>query len=140
MSMLLVALWTGFAFFGCGDIGLFHCEDGCLVVPIDPSHIPSDDPRHEGWVIQDTDEDLNRFQHGVPSDQGPAAWAQTLQPSCVWLNQTLGLPAQTSCWHPVMSCRLIAIHDRSCQKSQLQIYRVWHRIRCLLSALVCSLW
>ena len=33
---------------------LFHCKDGCLVVPIDPSHVPSDDPQHEGWVIQDT--------------------------------------------------------------------------------------
>ena len=31
-------------------------------------------------------------------------------------------------------------HDKSCQKSQLQIYWVWLRIWCSLSALVCSPW
>ena len=25
---------------------------GLQVVPVDPSLIPSDDPRHEGWIIQ----------------------------------------------------------------------------------------
>ena len=55
MSMLLSALRLCLAFFGLGDPGLFHCEDCCLVsgiIPVDPTLVPSDDPRHEGWVIQ----------------------------------------------------------------------------------------
>ena len=37
MSNILVALRTCFAFFGCGDVGLIHCEDCCLVFRPYPS-------------------------------------------------------------------------------------------------------
>ena len=53
MSMFLFTLWTCLAFFGRGDVGLLHCED-CCSIPVDPRLDSSDDPRHQGWVIQGT--------------------------------------------------------------------------------------
>jgi len=54
MSMLLVALRHCLAFFGLGDPALFHCEDlfSLGIISVDPTLVPSDEPRHEGWVIQ----------------------------------------------------------------------------------------
>jgi len=56
MSTLLVALRLCLGFFGLGDPELFHCEDlfSLGIIPIDPTLVPSDDPRHEGWVTHGT--------------------------------------------------------------------------------------
>ena len=56
MSMLLVALQLCLTFFGLGDPGLFHFEDlfSLGIIPVDPTLVPSDDPRHEELVIQGT--------------------------------------------------------------------------------------
>ena len=43
------------------------------IVPIDPTLVPSDDPRHEGWDIQHpghADEALDKLQQGTLSVQG----------------------------------------------------------------------
>lgn len=51
------------------SVDLLHflqsCKDwlsGLLVISIDPSLIPGDDPQHEGWVI------LGSLWHGAPSE------------------------------------------------------------------------
>ena len=57
MSMLLVGLWTCPAFFGHGEgwaLPLQILLFGLWVIPIDPSLVPSDDPRHADWDVQGT--------------------------------------------------------------------------------------
>ena len=55
MSMLLVALRLCLTFFGLWDpwaLPLRRLLFSLGIIPIDPTLVHSDDPRHEGWVIR----------------------------------------------------------------------------------------
>jgi hypothetical protein len=55
--MVFVELRLILAFFGHGDEGVLPLRRLLLclrVVPVDPSLVTGDDPRHEGWIIRRT--------------------------------------------------------------------------------------
>ena len=62
----------------------------CLwVIAVDPTLITNDDPRHEGWVIEeDVEEDPCRLQHGAASACRSGALAQTWQQRSACSNRT----------------------------------------------------
>jgi len=51
------------------------------IIPIDPTIVPSDEPRHEG-------EALDKLQHGALSVRGSEAWVQTLRQRGACSNHT----------------------------------------------------
>ena len=70
----------------------------------------------------------------------------------VWAHGRSPIPLIVIQWCSASHCHSNTSHDshdsllhcqtleQSCQKSQLQIYRVWRRVWCSLSALVCNSW
>ena len=58
------------------------------IIPIDPTLVPSDDPRHEGWVIQGTLTKLLTNCNTVLIVWGSEAWARTLQQCGTCSNHT----------------------------------------------------
>ena len=76
----------------CWALPLQRLLVGLQIVPIDPSLIPSDDLRHEGWVIQDTlMEILIDFGTEFLLIRGQKPWVRTLQQCGAYSTQTLGL-------------------------------------------------
>ena len=59
------------------------------IIPIDPTLVPSDDPRHEGWAIHGTlTKLLTKCKHGALSVQGTEAWVRNLQQHGACSNHT----------------------------------------------------